>query len=264
MTVGEKSWGRANLLAALKAFREANSEMPEAEKLVLRRLETDRGAAAAFAALPNQPPHWLLVLTCVQAAEILRLFDQEVARSKRLLGSKRNRGELDHLKNGLVRIRAFLKELRVQPVGRVLAQHSIPAEEMDAMWQGLSLLEQTICGEQRIAQETPKRFGATRKIGKGAGELAAIGWFAEGFRKAAGKADWKTGARLARVVLQCPVSEFRIREAYRTRAGRDWRMPLHSASEMRSSGKIRRVRGVQEKPRSATEGQQSRLTTKPR
>jgi hypothetical protein len=258
----EKSSGRAKLLAALKIFRDANPETPDSEKEVLRRLEMDRGAAAAFEVLPEQPPHWALVETCVQANEILRLFDQEVARSSRLLGSRRQRGELDHIKKGVTRIRAFLKDLRAQPVGRVLAQHSVPAQEMEVMWQGLSLLEQTIRGEERIAKETPKRFGATRKTGRGAAELAAIGWIAEGFQRAVGRADWKSAAKLAELVLQCPVSTARIREAYRTRTSRDWRMPLYSPSEIESAAKVKRVRQVQEKSRSAAEGQQPRLTTK--
>jgi hypothetical protein len=264
MALVEKSSGRTKLLAALTVFREANPEMPDSDKQVLRRLEMDRGAATVFAVLPEQPPHWLLVQTCVQANEILRLFDQEVARSRRLLGSRRQRGNLDHLKKGVARIRAFLKDLRAQPVGRVLAQHSVPAQEMEVMWQGLALLEQTIRGEERIAHETPKRFGATRKTGKGAAELAAIGWIAEGFQKAVGGADWKSAAKLAELVLQCPVSEARIREAYRTRTGRDWRMPLYSPSEMGNAGKIKRVREIQEKARSAAEGQSPRLMTKRR
>jgi hypothetical protein len=85
---------------------------------------------------------------------------------------------------------------------------------MEVMWQGLSLLEQTIRGEERIAKETPKRFGATRKTGRGAAELAAIGWIAEGFQRAVGRADWKSAAKLAELVLQCPVSTARIREAF--------------------------------------------------
>lgn len=265
MAKGGRNPGRASLLSALNAFRLANQEIPASEEIVLKRLLNDRRAAAAFAVVPLEATRGsLLVLTCLQAAEILKIFDQEVARSNRLLGSARKEGELDRLEKGLRAIDTFLKTLLAQPVGRIRTQHTLPSGMLESISNNFLLLQDILGTERRIAQETPRRLGATRKVGKGAAELAALGWIAEGFRRVVGKTDWDAVAQLAEVVLGKSVTADRIREAERTRNEREWRMPLNPRRTGKASDEVVRVRRTRAASRSSADAQLPRLTPRSR
>lgn len=260
--------GRALLEGGIKAFRAANPELPKAEDEVLHRLLTDRRATSAFAALPEGCQQAkILVLTCIEAAEILRIFDREVARSEQLLGTRRQRGELDRLKKGIVAFEKFLDDLRSQPVGRLVAQHVLPPDALSALRNSLLFARDIIEGERRIACETPMRLGATRKSRvKGAAQLAAIGWMSEGVRKIVGRPNRKIIVQLAEVVLQCSVTEARVREAERTRLERDWRMPVRSIDGQKPElGSILVItRRLEKSPRPSAVTLQPRLHERPR
>jgi hypothetical protein len=264
--VGVSSRGRGtkSLAAALDAFRASNPELLKSEKAVLQRLETDRRAAAAFGTLgANGATAELLILRCLEAAEILDVFAGEVARSKRLLGNTRKQGELERLEKGLVAFEKFIKRLRSEPVGRVWAQHKLAPGSFDLMWRFQVLASDIIAGEKRIAEETPKRFGATRNTGPGAAELAAIGWIANAVHQCSGEPNRKSVVKLAEVVLQCKATVFRVREAERTRLQREWRMPLRTAAtdKYASAGALLSRQYVAS-ARTTREARQSRLVEK--
>jgi hypothetical protein len=68
--------------------------------------------------------------TYIEALEIWRTFDDEIAESRRLLGSARKKGELDRLKNGLIAVGRFFQDLQKKPLGWVSSRGSIDASRL--------------------------------------------------------------------------------------------------------------------------------------
>jgi hypothetical protein len=79
---------------------------------------------------------------------------------------------------------------------------------------------------RRIAKETALRTGATRKTSGDAADTAAVGWLAEGVRRACGKPHHVPAAALAGIVLGFEVSVDQLREAERTRREHEWRQRI--------------------------------------
>jgi hypothetical protein len=241
MATTRKRLGRQFLTRALKSFRNANAALSECENRALRRLNADRRAQMAYDQLPDQPAADALIWSCIEALEIGRTFDAEIAQSRRLLGSATQQGELDRLKNSLVGVERFFEELQNQPLGWVASQVRVPPGTLGQLFLALVFAKDLIEDQRRIASETPKRLGATRKVGLGAAELAAIGWLAENVRRHTHKANREVVRVLAEVVLQRTVTDHRVRKAERTRLGREWRRPFRtetSKSLMSGNSKV--------------------------
>jgi len=256
--------GRQILKATLQAFCAAQPKLGQREQALLARLEAAGPAQDAFALVPEPGRAAALLSTILQAAELQADFGLHIARAKRDLGSRTRRGELERCEKALSALRTYLSELQTGSVGWIQAQTIESPESLVRISAGLTALEDLVGAQRRIAQETLKRLGATRKAnGRQAATLAALGWLADGVKRLTDRPHRNHVAALARVVLRVRVSEDQIRAAERTRK-REWRMPLTNGPVVNMKGPVSRTRNVEESLRSAAHAKQPRLTTLPR
>jgi hypothetical protein len=257
----QKQRGRQLLMRAVKAVKDSDPDLSDHDSRALERLSADRRAQRAYDYLPNQDAADALVWTYIAALEIRRTFNDEIAESRRLLGSARQQGKLDRLKNSLVAVERFFEDLKERPLGWVASQHRVPPGTLTALFVALVFAKDLLEGERRIASETPKRLGATRKLGPGAAELAAIGWLAGDVRHYTGKPNREVVRLLAEVVLQREVTDDRVRKAERIRLGREWQLPLRTEDSGKSPyvGKLMSSRRTEPLRRTAAVAKQARL-----
>jgi len=105
-----------------------------------------------------------------------------------------------------------------------------PDSNIVAMKLGLLLIADRITAEQRKAEETKLRLGATRKTGTiDARRVAAVGWLGDAVHRITGQPHRPQVAKLANVILgRDAVTEDQVNHATRTRR-REWRLPLGRA-----------------------------------
>jgi hypothetical protein len=220
-----KQHGRRLLVTAVNAIKKSNPDFSDRDNRAIGRLFATGKASEAYAYLPNQQAADSLTWAYIEAVEIRRTFDAEVAKSRRLLGTVKQQGQLDRLKSGLVAVEVFFRDLQRQPVGWVVSQQTVPAGELGNLFRSLLSARDLLEQQRRIALETPGRLGATRKLAPGAADLASIAWLAQEILKSTGKPNRRAVKLLAEVVLQREVKEDQVRKAEQRRLGRAWRQP---------------------------------------
>jgi hypothetical protein len=210
---------------ALAAYRAAAGDHRDPKAAaVLDRLSSDERAAAAFAefGLDEGGAHTILT-TCLQADELRRTFEGHV---RTMLDEQRKDGRLDRLCKAVEELRLFANELNRHPDDRLSASLRYDPSVITEVKHGLYYLADAIEARRRIAKETVRRLGATRKMfdaGKAA-ETAAIRWLAEGVGRCCGRPCLRAAADLAEATLGGEVTIDRVRGALRTRR-RQWREP---------------------------------------
>jgi hypothetical protein len=214
--------GKDRLRAAIDAHRvSAGDSLDEDERKVLDRLATGKRAAEAaetFAKFEadDRAAHMILK-ACIEADLLIRSFPD------RLNVEMESLSRLEQLDKSVADLSAFVSELNQNPPDRLAAYAKYGDDDFGAMKLGLHLVREAIKDRCRIAKETILRIGATRKTKGDAADTAAIGWLAEGVRRACGKPHHVHAAALVEIVLGCEVSVDQLREAERTRRERDWR-----------------------------------------
>jgi hypothetical protein len=209
---------------AIAAYRAADGDsLDRAAEAVLDRLSSDDRAAAAFAAFGLDENGARRILTgCIEADELRRTFEEDIGA---MLREQRKDGRLDRLSKAVEELRLFAEELNRRPANRLSAFVTDDPSVIADVKRGLYHLADAIDTRRRIAKETIRRLGATRKnvdAGKAA-ETAAIGWLADGVRRCCGRPFFKATADLAEVIFSGEITIDRVREASRTRQ-REWRV----------------------------------------
>lgn len=248
-------------MRAVKAARDSDPDLSDHDNRALGRLSTDQRARKAYEYLADQKAADALVWTYIEALEISRTFDDEIASARRLLGTARQQGELDRLLSSLVAVEIFFQDLLKKPVGWVASQQRVAPGTLRQLFVALVLARDLLEQQRRIAQETPKRLGASRKLGSNAVESAVIGWLAQGVLHLTGKPHREVVRLLAEVVMQRDVTDHRVRRAERVRLGRQWQQPLRTEDSGKSPyvGELKSARRTQLGRRTAAVANQARL-----
>jgi hypothetical protein len=216
---------KGHLRVAINAYRAAAGDgLDEDGRKVLDRLVTGERAAEAAEAFAkfeaDDRAARMILKACIEADLLIRSFPD------RLNTEQKSLSRLEQLDKSVADLSVFVSELNQNPPDRLAAYAKYGDDDFGAMKLGLHLVREAIKDRRRIAVETPLRIGATRntkgKAGKAA-ETAAIGWLAEGVRRACGDPHHEAAAVLAEIALDCRVSVDRLIEAERTRRERDWR-----------------------------------------
>jgi hypothetical protein len=163
-----------------------------------------------------------IIASFIQAVEVKKRFKLKMAQEGAALR------RTPKLAKAVADLRKFVDEVTASPADRISARIPVTAEEKRAYLQALYEIGRLIEFRVRIAQETPRRIGATRKSSsKEAEENAAIGWLAASIKRITGRA-WTSQSRLlAGILLGIPeVSEDRLRGALRNFTDREWRQSL--------------------------------------
>jgi len=199
---------------------EARGCLDEYALLVLTRLKTNEHGlvSEAFDAFNVDNQGCIkIVRACIEAENLKRTFPKKVEAEKATL--KR----ISNAKRAIETLKSFMKEVEAGPKDDLDAFILYDDMDMSAAKHGLYIIETAVQLRERITFETPRRLGATRKLGGTAAVTAAIGWLAEAIRKISGEPHHNATAQLASVVLDHEISSDRVREAERTRLDRDWR-----------------------------------------
>jgi hypothetical protein len=212
-----------SLRDAIAAYRAAGEDsLDRAAEAVLDRLSSDDRAAAAFAAFGvNENRAYRVLTACIEADELRRTFEEHIGV---MLNEQRKDGRLDGLSKAVKELRLFTSELNRQPANRLSASLTYDPSVIRDIKSGLYFLDDAIEARRRIATETIRRLGATRKhvdAGKAA-KTAAIGWLADGVRRYCGRPFFRATADLAEAIFGGEIMPERVREAWRTRQ-REWR-----------------------------------------
>ena len=159
---------------ALAAYRAAfGDHLDPKAAAVLDRLSSDERAAAAFAELGlNEGGAHTILTTCLEADELRRTFEGHV---RTMLHEQRKDGRLDQLCKVVEELRLFANELNRQPDDRLSASLRCDPSVITEIKHGLYYLADAIEPRRRIAKETVRRLGATRKnvdAGKAANRMA--------------------------------------------------------------------------------------------
>lgn len=257
----QKQRGRLLLMRAVKAAKDSDPDLSDHDNRALGRFSTDHRARKAYEYLPDQEAADALVWTYIEALEISKTFDAEIASSRRLLGTGRQQGELDRLLSGLVAVEGFFQDLLKKPVGWVASQQRVAPGALRQLFVSLAFARDLLEQQRRIAKETPKRLGATRKLSSNAAESAVIGWLAQGVLHQSGKPNREVVRLLAEVVMQREITDHRVRRAERVRLGRAWQQPLRTEDSGKSPyvGKLMSARRTQPGRRTAAVAKQARL-----
>jgi hypothetical protein len=265
MDTPPKHRGKSFLTRSVKSIKRANPDLSDLENRALGRLGADNRAVTAFNYLPNQSAADALVWTYIEALEVKRSFDSEIAWSQHLLGNKRQQGELDRLVNGLVAVGRFFENLQKQPLGWVASQQRVAPGELRQLFVAFETAKDLLEQQRRIANETPKRLGATRNTGPGAAERAVIGWLATGVRFQTRKPNREIVRLLAEVVLERSVTGLQVLKVEKSRLGREWRLPFRTQGRGQNPyvGQITSSRRTDFRRRTASEARQGRLVERP-
>ncbi len=210
-----------SLRAAINSIR-ANLCLDEHALLMLARLEKDEHGlvSEAFAEFEgDDASRQVIIYDCIQA-EILSRTSQA-----RFASEKDKSEKIAHALSSIENVMLLVAELEAEKPDSLDGRITFDAKSWSAVKGELQFLQDKLQARKRIADETPGRLGATRKI-KNRGKAAttvAIGWLAEGIRGASGRPHLVAAAQLASVVLDREISPEQMREAEKTRR-RDWRL----------------------------------------
>ena len=201
------------LQRAIEGFRKAHPDLDQDASAVCDRLLDDPRAAEAFAAIATVHNAPLLVGACIQCERVHRDFHSilkaEVAMPARL----------DKLDGGIEAADRFVVEIVAGPRSLLDPQIVVGQDEADRLRGALREIRSIIELRRQLANEAPRRLGATRKwIGQNAGETAALGSLAEAIDEIAERPHYMHAATLGEIVLKTPgpIDPDRVREARRT------------------------------------------------
>jgi hypothetical protein len=197
----------------LAEFSQANALYRDEDGtgLIDRHRNSSEAAATPFASWDDQIAKRLIGL-CFEANSLVRHFNEMVEYSRRW-DSKR-----EVYLRALADIRELLKETQDPPRGPLAAFVTPDPHRIQLEIEALGSMKKRIEDQDRIANETILRFGATRKShGKKAAETAVIGWISEGVRRITNEANFNLCVDLAELVLSCEVSLDRVKNAAKTR-----------------------------------------------
>jgi hypothetical protein len=211
--------GRAERLReAIDEFRADQKDYLDEWALnLLLRLADSPAAAKAFEELrPKDRRAEAGILTvCVKAEQLSRTFSSRLKRAKELLA------RLKRLEKDVASLYRYVDEVaKHTPAPTNLLSTPIRDRPADiaAMICGLDLIARRIDAHRRVEKNDILQLGATRKTQiKQAGELAALGYLAEGVRRVTGRAHLMKVADLAEVILRSPVIWYRVGYAARRR-----------------------------------------------
>jgi hypothetical protein len=219
------NWTPRKIAVALA--RASNDAPDQSAKRVVSQLIADPGASEALRAITKSDRDLVRVLrACYQSKEISRTFSSTMSRERVIIQLA------DKLKKGLTETALFLdREIGPHGPGRGLlaAEVNLSGEDKARLLNSLETIGDTLSARDRAAQETILRYGSTRNSAlenENAGQTAAIGWLADSIARIAGKPHTRHVAVLAKVSLETKdiVTSERVREALKTRRGRDWRV----------------------------------------
>ena len=197
---------------------------------LLERLAISRDAAKAVQEMKfTDQRHVARVLeACVEAEQLYRTFPERIEETEKTLA------RMERLDDAVGLLRKFVDEVakRKEPSALDLLSARVhePDSNIVAMKLGLLLIADRITAEQRKAEETKLRLGATRKTGTiDARRVAAVGWLGDAVHRITGQPHRPQVAKLANVILgRDAVREDQVNHATRTRR-REWRLPLGRA-----------------------------------
>jgi hypothetical protein len=206
------------------------------------RFTNDSRVLRAIGKITEDPSAQASIMRACEQADHLRQVWNEKIEAERAICSAG--GRLDRLDKALLLLNDFIKEIvDNKSAGMLDAQVIYDSHSVATMKRGLYLLSNCIAGRRRIAKETLLRLGATRETGtsrsrsskaKTSGitrksrtrgspaETAAIGWLAEGIRRACGRPHLDASLDLFAIIVGHEITADRINEAMRTRRERSW------------------------------------------
>lgn len=162
----------------------------------------------------------LVLRKCIQTEQLARSFKERITKASEALS------KTSTLRNSIDILRKFLDEICAEEALYHSRSDLIspfgwpPPEDISQIRNSLRLLEDEIVERRSIAEDDPRRLGATRKFrDRRAAENAAIGWLAEAVRELTGKTHFSAVADLSQVILKTKreISLDRVRHAARSR-----------------------------------------------
>jgi hypothetical protein len=157
------------------------------------------------------------LLLCIEANLVLRTFEERVKEAP----AKAHR--LAEYDRSVMALRTFLKECEKPLSDRLEAGLPADPNETRSEFAAPTSIHDRIRIGKRIATETLKRFGATRKRrSKRAAETGTIVWIAGGVRRITERRNASLCADLAELILKHEVTLDQVSNAVET-SKREWR-----------------------------------------
>jgi hypothetical protein len=243
MAISSRRAGAPSLRKPIEAFTaERNDHLDKAALNLLARLAISGDAAKAVQELKMRDQrHMASILeACVETEQLYRTFPQRITEAERTLE------QTERLENAASMLRKFVEEVakRKEPSAFDVLSARVrePGDNIVAMKHGLLLVTDRIRSDQRVAEETKLRLGATRKTGtiarrrrsappaqSDARRVAAVGWLGDAVQHITGEPHRPQVAKLANVILGSDtVTKDQVYHATLTRK-REWRLPLGRA-----------------------------------
>lgn len=213
----------ANLPQEMKAIRKTieRYECDDSDKKALARIVSSKSALEALVEMQLTDAQLKKVMfSFIQAANVSQKFKLILAREATMPR------RLEKLGKAVTDLRTFVSEVSDPPEDSLSAWISIDAADKDKWLQALYEITSLIRTRGRIARETPRRIGATRKLSsKVAQENAGIGWLAASIKRICGRPYDRQTRRLAEVLFGIrEISEDRLRRALRNHTEHEWRI----------------------------------------
>ena len=158
--------------------------------------------------------------------------------------------ELVGLEKSLPPLREFVSEIERAKPGRLAAVLRYDAAIVKAAQFGLQMVALMITDRRRVADETIRRLGGTRNAqADNAARTAAVGWVAEGIRRATGSPNLRFTADLAQAALGGEVTIDQVRHAAQDAKARMGVSEASAAVGGAFGHEIRRERTIETRPK---------------